>query len=229
VDASLDQFKKIPGLQIYGISSQDPIEAALLQRKLGLHFRLIGCPDYKLAIYLHDMGFVDVYEPLIMYPGGDSDENSTSTDEHKRCHGRSCIQPGILITTRHRILFSWAAEVNQGFDLGFKSTSKNDDWPSIESIIDVVNDELADDSPHRLTPTSETIRKKTLLEIILGGGSGNVGNISQPSSSLPLVDHLHQTADLDADIRESEADITPNRRGTVSGVDTDEGYSCIIS
>jgi hypothetical protein len=134
-------------VKIFGISSQSPEDAVTLQESLQLKFVLLGCPGNALALYLNEKGFVDVYAPPL-----EKLSNVTTNKIH-------CIQPGVLITGRSRILFSWAVEERTEV-FGFLS-EKSDEWPSVDTIMESIKDELADDNPHKLTPVTQKARKRS--------------------------------------------------------------------
>ena len=127
------------GFTIYGICS-DYLPAIRKQHeRLGLKFALLSCPENQLAHELAAAGIADVTVILssrVGFPGG-------------------TIQPCVICTSGHRILYTWAASDPSCLSLTTNTTGSDDEWPSVDEVTNAVEDDLKDDAPmNTLTPTS---------------------------------------------------------------------------
>ena len=133
-----DHYTRI-GFTIYGVCSDYLTAIRKQHERLRLQFALLSCPENLLAHELAAAGIADVTvisSSRVGFPGG-------------------TIQPCVICTSGHRILYTWAASDPSCLTLTTNTAGNADEWPPVDEVARAVEDDLKDDAPiNTLTPTS---------------------------------------------------------------------------
>ena len=133
INSSFSKLQRL-GFEVFGVCSDYVFEVKKQHDQLRLHFFLLSCPENQLPARLGVHGIADITVSSgssVGYPGG-------------------TVQPCIIATTRHKIIYSWACEDRTSLFGNFVS----DKWSDVDELIQCLEHELTNDGFPRLTPTA---------------------------------------------------------------------------